>query len=89
MLAHVVHQQNLLQVLFGCRVQHAVHGAQERGPSLVMETDNNTGRGQRLTVLLPKTPVEWKTNAHQSDTFIYFESIRSWVGSADKSWCIF
>lgn len=42
-LAQVVHQQDLPQILSGCSVQHAVHGAQERGPSLVMETDNDTG----------------------------------------------
>lgn len=58
MLAQVVHQQNLLQVLSGCSIEDAVHGAQERGPCLVVETDNNTGRRQRLAVLLHKTSVK-------------------------------
>lgn len=54
--AQVVHQQNLLQILFRCRIQHAVHGAQERGPSLVVKTDDSTCRRQRLAVALPQTP---------------------------------
>lgn len=56
MLAEVVHQQDLTQVLFGYSVEHAVHGAQERGPSLIMETDNDAGGRQRVTVLLFQTP---------------------------------
>lgn len=64
MLAQVVHQQDLPQVLFGCSAQHAVHGAQERGPSFIMETDNDAGRRQGLFVLLLKTPDEWDTRSH-------------------------
>lgn len=62
-LAQVVHQQDLPQILSGCSVQHAVHGAQERGPSLIMETDNDTGRRQRFAVLPPQTPVKLE-NSH-------------------------
>lgn len=60
-VAEVVHQQNLLQILPGRSVQHTLHCAQERGPSLVVEADNDTGRRQRLAVLLPQTP---ETNSH-------------------------
>lgn len=58
MLAQVVDQQNLPQVPFGRGAQHAVHGAQERGPSFIVETDNNAGRRQGLTILLLDTPDE-------------------------------
>lgn len=71
-LAQVVHQQNLLQILFGCSIQHAVHCAQERGPSLVMETDNNTGRRQRLAVLLPQTPVKWGNKLTLSKRHLHY-----------------
>lgn len=43
MLAQVVHQQNLPQVPLGRCAQHAVHGAQERGPGFVVETDDDAG----------------------------------------------
>lgn len=58
MLAQVVHQQDLPQVPFGCCAQHAVHGAQERGPSFIVETDNNAGRRQELAILLLEAPEE-------------------------------
>lgn len=58
MLAQVVHQQNLPQVPFGRCAQHAVHGAQERGPSFIVETDDNAGRRQGLAILLLQTPEE-------------------------------
>lgn len=73
-LAHVVHQQNLLQILFGRCVEDAVHGAQERGPSFVMETDNNSRQRKRLAVLPPRTPVRLKTETHcQSGNSVTFE----------------
>lgn len=65
MLAEVVHQQHLPQVLSGRSAQHAVHGAQERGPSLVMETDHNAGRRQGFCKVLLQTPDEWEIRSHQ------------------------
>lgn len=61
LLAEVVHEDDLLQEGPGRRVQDAVHGAQEGGPGLVVETEDDAGRGQAgLRPLLP-TPAGTKT----------------------------
>ena len=57
LLTEVIHQQDLAQVFLRRSVKHAVHSAQERGPSLVMETDDHARSGQSITVALSKTPV--------------------------------
>lgn len=58
MLTEVVHEQDLAQVLLGRSVEHAVHGAEGRGPSLVMETYHHARGRQRLTVTLNEAPVK-------------------------------
>lgn len=60
-LAEVVHQDHLQQVVLGGRAQDAVHGAQQRGPGFVVEADDHAGRRQVLWVLLLETPEETQT----------------------------
>lgn len=57
MLAEVVHQDDLLQEGPGRCVQDTVHGSQEGGPGLVMETEDDAGCGQAVLRMLLQTPV--------------------------------
>lgn len=53
LLAEVINEDDLLQEGPGRRVQDAVHRPQEGGPGLVVETEDDAGRGQAvLRVLL-------------------------------------
>jgi hypothetical protein len=47
----IVHEEYLLQQGAGRPVDHAVHGAQERGPRLVVEHDDHCRCGQAGQVL--------------------------------------
>ena len=49
-VTEVVHQDNLGDQLRGRAVQHAVNGAEEGGPALVVEGDDDAGVGERLQV---------------------------------------
>lgn len=51
-IAEVVNQHNLGNQLRGRAVQHAVDSAQERGPALIVEGDDDAGVGERLQVAL-------------------------------------
>lgn len=49
-VTEVIHQDNLGNQLRGRAVQHAVNGAEEGGPALVVEGDDDAGVGERLQV---------------------------------------
>lgn len=49
-VTEVVHEHNLGDQLWGWAVQHAVDGAQEGRPALIVEGDDDAGVGQRLQV---------------------------------------
>lgn len=57
MLTEVVHQDDLLQKGPGHCVKDALHGPQEGGPGLVVETEDDAGSGQAVSVVLLQTPV--------------------------------
>lgn len=56
LLAEVIYKDDLLQQGPRCCVQDAVHGSQERGPGLVVETEDDAGRGQATCEVLLQTP---------------------------------
>lgn len=51
-ITEVVNQHNLGDQLWGRAVQHTVDGAQEGGPALIVEGDDDAGVGKRLQVAL-------------------------------------
>lgn len=51
-ITEVVNQHNLGDQLRGRAVQHAVDGAQQGGPALIVEGDDDAGVGERLQVAL-------------------------------------
>lgn len=61
MLAEVVHQDDLLQGGPGHCVEDAVHGPQEGGPGLVVETEDDAGCGQAVPGVLLQTPAGRRT----------------------------
>lgn len=44
--AEVVHQDDLLEEVRRRPVEHAVHGAQQRGPHFIHEAEDHSGGGQ-------------------------------------------
>lgn len=44
--AEVVHQNDLLEEVRRRPVEHAVHGAKQRGPHFIHEAEDHTGGGQ-------------------------------------------
>lgn len=49
-VTEVIDEHNLGDQLRGRAVQHAVHGAEEGGPALIVEGDDDAGVGERLQV---------------------------------------
>lgn len=52
----VIDQYNLVQEMRWCTVHHGPNGTEEGGPSLVVETDDNTCLGQVHSKLMVVTP---------------------------------
>lgn len=63
LLAKVVHQDDLLQVGPGRCVQDAMHGSQEGGPGLIVETEDDAGCGQAVSGTLLQTPAGKRSRA--------------------------
>ena len=63
LLAEVVHEDDLLQEGPGSCVEDAVHGSQEGGPGLVVETEDDASCGQAVLPPLLLTPAGAKTRA--------------------------
>ena len=63
LLAEVVHEDDLLQEGPGRCVEDAVHGSQEGGPGLVVETEDDASCGQAVLPPPLLTPAGAKTRA--------------------------
>lgn len=54
--AEIIHQNDLLEEVRWRPVEHAVHGAEQRGPHFIHETENHTGGGQVVMDQILSTP---------------------------------